>query len=303
MSVARRLDPRRVGRVAVLMGGDSAEREISLRSGAAVLAALQRQGFVAEGVDPRETPIERLRDYSCAFVVLHGRGGEDGVIQGALEQLGVAYTGSGVLGSAIAMDKWRCKRLWQGCGLPTPPAQLLTNANQPCQLDWPVMVKPAHEGSSLGMTRVTDSTQLGSAWRHAAQYDGQVIAEQWIDGDEYTVALLGGSQLPSIRLETAHEFFDYTAKYADKSTAHHCPSGLDRVAEQELGELCRQAFETIGASGWGRVDVLRDGEGKCWLLEVNTIPGMTDHSLVPIAAAQAWIGFDELVVRILEETL
>ncbi|MCG5529567.1 D-alanine--D-alanine ligase [Halorhodospira halochloris] len=295
--------PADVGPVAVLMGGDSAEREISLQSGKAVLAALQRQGFAAQGFDPRDEQIETLRDYSCAFIVLHGRGGEDGVIQGALESLGVPYTGSGLLGSALAMDKWRCKRLWQGCALPSPAGQLMASADQPCHIDLPVIVKPAHEGSSIGMTKVVDINQLAPAWHEAAKYDQQVLVEQWINGTEYTVALLGDRALPSIRLETSHEFFDFTAKYEDPTTGHFCPSGLDEEAEHELGEMCQKAFAALGCNGWGRVDVLRDEDGKWWLLEVNTIPGMTDHSLVPIAAAQAGIGFDELVVAILGEAL
>jgi D-alanine-D-alanine ligase len=285
------------------MGGDSAEREISLQSGDAVLGALRRQGVTAQPFDPCAEPVERLRDYSCAFIVLHGRGGEDGVIQGALDHLGVAYTGSGVLGSALAMDKWRGKCLWRGYGLPTPPGQLMAGPNQPCEIDFPVIVKPAHEGSSIGMSRVTRPDQLADAWRLAAQYDRQVLVEQWISGTEYTVALLGNRVLPSICLETSREFFDFTAKYEDSSTGHRCPSGLDEAAERDLGELCREAFAALGASSWGRVDVMRDANGQWWLLEVNTVPGMTDHSLVPIAAAQAGMGFDELVVRILEEAL
>lgn len=299
----KRPDPAAIGPIAVVMGGTSAEREISLQSGRAVLAALQRQGFRAQAFDPSQELVENLRDYSCAFLVLHGRGGEDGVMQGVLEHLGVPYTGSGVLGSALAMDKWRCKRLWQGCGLPTPPGYLLSEPDQSCHIGLPVIVKPAREGSSLGMTRVTSPAQLDSAWRQAAQYDHQVLVEKWVTGTEYTVALLGARVLPSIRLETAREFFDFAAKYEDPGTGHYCPSGLGEDAEQELGELCQKAFETLGASGWGRVDVLFDEAGKWWLIEVNTIPGMTDHSLVPIAAAQAGISFDELVVGILGEAL
>ncbi|MBK1735607.1 D-alanine--D-alanine ligase [Halorhodospira abdelmalekii] len=287
------------GPIAVLLGGASAEREISLRSGAAVLAALQRRGYAAVAFDPQEQPLERLRGYACAFIAMHGRGGEDGTLQGALEQFGVPYTGSGVLGSALAMDKYRCKRLWQGCGLPTPAGQLLTDPDEPCALPFPVIVKPAHEGSSLGMTRVEQPAALPAAWRTAAAYDRQVLVEQWISGEEYTVALLGERALPSIRLETSHDFFDFDAKYRATDTKHHCPSGLDAAAEAELATLAREAFYALGARGWGRVDVMRDSAGGWWLLEVNTIPGMTDHSLVPIAAAQAGIGFDELVEHIL----
>ncbi|MCG5541508.1 MULTISPECIES: D-alanine--D-alanine ligase [unclassified Halorhodospira] len=298
-------DPQRVGRVAVLMGGTSAERDISLRSGGAVLAALQRRGYDAEAYDPRDRALEGLRGYDVVFIALHGRGGEDGTVQGLLELLGVPYTGSGVLGSALGMDKWRCKRLWQGSGLPTPAGQLLTSESPVLAegLAYPVIVKPVREGSSLGMTRVDGPAQLAEAYRAAAAYDDAVLAEQWVEGEEYTVALLGDRALPSIRLETSHAFFDYAAKYQADDTGHHCPSGLGADEEAELGALCREAFSASGGNGWGRVDVMRDADGRWWLLEVNTIPGMTDHSLVPIAAAQAGIGFDELVARILGEAL
>ncbi len=298
-------EPQRVGRVAVLMGGSSAERAISLRSGGAVLAALQRRGYDAEAYDPRDRALEGLRGYDLVFIALHGRGGEDGTVQGLLDLLGVPYTGSGVLGSALGMDKWRCKRLWQGCGLPTPAGQLLgaETTALAAGMTYPVIVKPAREGSSLGMTRVDSPEQLAGAYRAAAAYDETVLAEQWIEGEEYTVALLGDHVLPSIRLETSHAFFDYAAKYEAEDTGHHCPSGLGAEEEAALGALCREAFVASGGSGWGRVDVMRDGAGQWWLLEVNTIPGMTDHSLVPMAAAQAGIGFDELVARILGEAL
>ncbi len=293
----------RVGRVAVLQGGTSAERPISLKSGAAVLAALQRQGVCAEAFDPAERRLEELAAFDAAFIALHGRGGEDGTVQGLLELLGVPYTGSGVLGSALGMDKWRCKRLWQGVGLPTPAGQLLDAAAPAPQIGWPLIIKPSREGSSLGMARVEGPEELAAAYREAAVYDTAVLAEQWVEGTEYTVALLGDRALPSIRLETSHAFFDYAAKYEAADTGHHCPSGLDAADEAQLGELCRAAFRAVGGHGWGRVDVMRDTAGHWWLLEVNTIPGMTDHSLVPIAAAEAGIGFDELVVRILEEAL
>ncbi len=293
------------GRIAVLMGGDSAERDISLRSGGAVLAALQRGGYDAEAFDPRDRALEALRGYDGVFVALHGRGGEDGTVQGVLDLLGVPYTGSGVLGSALGMDKWRCKRLWQGSGLPTPAGSLLApgDAEPGEALGWPLIVKPLREGSSLGMTRVAGPDQLAAAYRAAAVYDTEVLAEQWVEGVEYTVALLGDRALPSIRLETSHTFFDYAAKYQAHDTGHHCPSGLEAAEEAELGALCREAFRAVGGYGWGRVDVMRDAEGAWWLLEVNTVPGLTGHSLVPIAAAQAGIGFDELVARILGEAL
>ncbi len=293
------------GRVAVLMGGASAERDISLRSGEAVLGALQRGGYQAEAFDPRDRALEGLRGYDAAFIALHGRGGEDGTVQGLLDLLGVPYTGSGVLGSALGMDKWRCKRLWQGYGLPTPRGRLLGPevADVADTLGYPVIVKPVREGSSLGMARADGPEQLAAAYRAAAVYDTDILAEQWVEGEEYTVALLGDWALPSIRLETSHAFFDYAAKYQAHDTGHHCPSGLGAAEEADLSTLCREAFQAVGGHGWGRVDAMRDAGGAWWLLEVNTIPGLTGHSLVPIAAAQAGIGFDELVARILEEAL
>ncbi|MFP4648336.1 MAG: D-alanine--D-alanine ligase [Halorhodospira sp.] len=296
---------RQAGRIAVLMGGTSAEREISLRSGGAVLAALQRGGYDAEAFDPRDRALEALRGYDVVFIALHGRGGEDGTVQGLLDLLGMPYTGSGVLGSALGMDKWRCKRLWQGSGLPTPAGCLLGAATEdPGELlGWPLIVKPAREGSSLGMTRVTRSQGMAAAYREAAIYDDAVLAEQWIEGEEYTLAVLGERALPSIRLETSHAFFDYAAKYESEDTGHHCPSGLSEAEEAEVGDLCLRAFRAVGGRGWGRVDVIRDAAGAWWLLEVNTIPGMTDHSLVPRAAAHAGMSFDELVARILGEAL
>ena len=299
------LTPQRAGRVAVLMGGTSAERAISLRSGSAVLGALLRAGVRAEAFDPAEQALDGLRAFDAAFIALHGRGGEDGTVQGVLELLGVPYTGTGVLGSALAMDKWRCKRLWQGYGLPTPGGCLLgpDTADVGGTLGYPVIVKPAREGSSLGMARVDGPDGLAAAYHEAAAYDATVLAEQWITGTEYTVALLGDRPLPSIRLETSRTFFDFEAKYEAEDTGHHCPSGLGEAEEAELGELCRRAFEAAGGAGWGRVDVMRDADGGWHLLEVNTIPGMTDHSLVPISAAAAGIGFDELVLRILAEAL
>ncbi|MDJ0806481.1 MAG: D-alanine--D-alanine ligase [Gammaproteobacteria bacterium] len=294
------------GKVAVLMGGESAEREISLNSGNAVLVALQRQGVDAHGIDAGPDVLQQLDegDFERAFIMLHGRGGEDGVIQGALERIGQPYTGSGVLGSALGMDKYRSKLLWLGAGLPTPPCVPMAGSVEDLQaaadLGFPLIVKPAHEGSSIGMTKVTDRQGLEQAWQEASVYDGVVLAERWIEGREYTAAVLDGEALPLIRLETPHPFYDYAAKYQADTTEYHCPCGLDAEQERALQTLALEAFDKVGASGWGRVDLMLDEAGQAWLIEVNTVPGMTDHSLVPMAAKQAGIAFDQLVLRILE---
>ncbi|MDQ2069504.1 D-alanine--D-alanine ligase [Natronospira bacteriovora] len=299
----------RLGRVAVLLGGDSAERAVSLRSGAAVLDALRSRGVDAHALDPAEDGLAPLLagDFDRAFIVLHGRGGEDGSMQGALETLGIPYTGSGVLGSALAMDKLRSKRIWQGQQLPTPPYAVargeadLTSAAE--TVGFPMFVKPSREGSSIGMSRVDDRAALDAAWREAAALDEQVLIERFVDGPEYTAAILGDRVLPMIRLETPNTFYDYQAKYESDSTLYHCPCGLDAEREAALATLCLSAFEAVAASGWGRVDFMLDADGRPWLLEVNTVPGMTDHSLVPMAAAADGIPFDELVLRILETSL
>lgn len=296
------------GKVAVLLGGTSAEREISLKSGAAVLAALRRRGVDAHGVDPDRRVLQRLQEqgFDRAFIMLHGRGGEDGVIQGALETIGMPYTGCGVLGSALAMDKYRCKLLWQGAGLATPPFVLLRRPQDLAAaeaLGFPLMVKPAHEGSSIGMARADDPRQLAAAREAAAAYDGLVLAERWIEGDEYTCAVLGERTLPIIRLETPRGFYDYDAKYNADSTRYHCPSGLSAEREARFRAISLEAFRVLGGAGWGRVDLLTDGGGEPWLLEVNTVPGMTDHSLVPMAAEADGMDFDELVWRILRTSL
>ena len=293
------------GKVAVLMGGLSAEREISLRSGAAVLAALQRQGVDAHGVDVGRDIVEVLLAgrFDCAFIALHGRRGEDGVIQGVLETLNIPYTGSGVLGSALSMDKILSKQVWQAAELPTPAFILLDGDSDwsavVAELGLPLAVKPAHEGSSLGTTRVERAEDVQPAWAKAAEFDAAVMAEPWVIGEEYTVAILGDEALPVIRLETPREFYDYLAKYQADDTRYHCPSGLDAAQEKELQALALDAFRALGAAGWGRIDVMLDENGKPWLLENNTVPGLTDHSLVPMAAQAAGIGFDELVLRIL----
>jgi D-alanine-D-alanine ligase len=238
--------------------------------------------------------------------VVHGRGGEDGQLQGALDLLGLPYTGSGVLGSAIAMDKYRTKLVWQALGLPTPGFALVDTEEQLAQaaaLGFPLMVKAALEGSSIGVARADDPGQLHQAWLQARACDSHVIAEQWVEGPEYTASILGERVLPLIRLQPAAGFYDYAAKYQSDETRYHIPCGLDPVREAELQDLCLQAFRAVGASGWGRVDLMIDGEGRAWLIEVNTVPGMTGHSLVPMAAGAAGIDFNELVWRILAQTL
>ena len=302
-------DPKAFGRVAVLFGGKSAEREVSLKSGAAVLAALQAAGVDAFGIDVGDDLLQRLGSEKIdrAFIVLHGRGGEDGSMQGLLECAGIPYTGSGILASALAMDKLRTKQVWQSLGLPTPQHAVLAS-EQDCQaaadaLGFPLIVKPAHEGSSIGMAKVEGVAELIAAWRAASAYDSQVLVEQWIQGPEFTIAVLRGQVLPPIGLGTPHSFYDYDAKYLASDTQYRIPCGLDTAREQALKQLSARACEAVGIRGWGRVDVMQDAAGNFWLLEVNTVPGMTDHSLVPMAARVAGIDFDALCIRILEQTL
>jgi D-alanine-D-alanine ligase len=298
----------RFGKVAVLLGGRAAEREVSLKSGSAVHKALCSQGVDAHPLDPDETVLEQLRvgRFDRAFIILHGRGGEDGVIQGALETIDMPYTGSGVLGSALGMDKYRTKLAWVGAGLPTAESVLLRGEADlalAAAIGFPLMVKPAHEGSSIGMARVEDPEALATAWRCASEYDSLVIAERWIQGAEYTCAILGREALPIIQLETPHAFYDYDAKYRADSTRYHCPCGLPEADERRYRQLALDAFDAVGASGWGRVDLMVDAMGKPYLLEINTVPGMTDHSLVPMAARAAGLSFEGLVLRILETSL
>lgn len=303
-------DMTRFGKVAVLFGGTSAEREVSLKSGNAVLEALQRQGVDAHGVDVQGNSIlETLRrgGFARVFIVLHGRGGEDGVLQGALETLGLPYTGSGVLGSALGMDKVRTKQIWQAAGLPTPKFLVLEAASDlervEAELGFPVMIKPAHEGSSIGMSKVECAADLSAAWQSAMQYDTAVLAEKWITGREYTASILGEQALPLIRLETTHAFYDYQAKYFANDTRYHCPCDLSEAEEVQFRALALRAFRAVAACGWGRVDFMCDDSGQPYLIEVNTVPGMTDHSLVPMAARVAGMDFDALVVRILDDSL
>jgi D-alanine-D-alanine ligase len=291
------------GKLAILFGGSSAEREISLKSGAAVAAAFIYQGVPVETIDVAEDGwMQYLQaEFSNVFIALHGPGGEDGTVQGALDCLGVKYTGSGVMASALAMDKFRCKLLWLGMGLSTPKFIELT-----ADSDWDaiiadlgaVIVKPACEGSSIGMSRAAKSEELHSAWQDAQAY-GRVFAEQWVAGSEYTVAILNGEALPAIKLETDAVFYDFNAKYISDETRYLCPCGLSAQEELELSELALAAFNSLGCEGWGRVDVMRDSDGRFYLLEVNTVPGMTDHSLVPMAAKQAGLNFEQLVLAIL----
>jgi len=297
------------GRVAVLMGGASAEREVSLRSGKAVLQALLVRGVDAVGLDVGANPVEPLlqSSYDRVFNIIHGRGGEDGVVQGALEALGIPYTGSGVLASALAMDKLRTKLCWLGAGLSTPGWMLLEKPDdlERCamQLGFPLIVKPANEGSSIGMSRAGNLEELRQAWQIARQYDCQVFAEVWVTGKEYTVAVLDDQPLPLIRLETPHAFYDFDAKYRADTTRYHCPCGLEANQEAEFQALALKSCQALGVKGWGRVDLLVDDENRAWLIEVNTVPGMTDHSLVPMAAKAVGIEFDELAWRILETSL
>ncbi len=295
-----------LGKVAVLMGGWSAERDVSLNSGRAVFEALLRKGVDAEAIDAGRDVIQRLEqgDYSRVFNIMHGRGGEDGVIQGALDLLQIPYTGSGVLGSALGMDKLKCKQLWLGMGLPTPDYCVL-ETEQDCTraldtLGLPLMIKPVLEGSSIGISKVNSQQDMLPAWRAAVECGGIIIAEQFVKGREYTAAILGQRVLPMIELQTDHDFYDYQAKYVSDDTRYICPCGLDASQELELAGLMKQAFDAVGADGWGRVDFMLDDAQQPWLIEVNTVPGMTDHSLVPMAAREAGIRFDDLVVQILE---
>ena len=295
------------GKVAVLMGGKSAEREISLMSGGGVLKALRSKGVDAHEFDPSKRDLADLRreGFARCFIALHGRGGEDGTLQGGLECLGIPYTGSGVLGSAIGMDKWRTKMIWLANGLPTPRYRMLSAHD-----DWdavardlglPLIVKPANEGSTLGLTKVTAAAQLPAAYELAAKkFHDMALAEQFIDGPEFTASILGETALPLIRIEAPQGNYDYQNKYFTDDTKYHCPCGLPAAEEQALQALAVRAFRLVGCTGWGRVDLMLDRSGKPSLLEVNTSPGMTGHSLVPMAARQIGIAYEDLCVKVLE---
>ena len=309
LGMPRITDPAQFGRVAVLLGGTSAEREVSLNSGHNVLVALQARGIDAHAIDGIPALLEALREghFARVFNILHGQrgGGEDGVLQGALEALDVPYTGSGVLGSALSMDKPRSKRVWQSLGLPTPEFVALPRGADvhaaAAQIGFPLIVKPACEGSSVGVTRVFAASQLEQAVALASRYPGDLLMERLIEGAELTVAILGRQVLPSIHIVPKAAFYDYNAKYVAEDTQYLCP-GLDGAAEEALGTLAVAAFDALGCTGWGRVDVMRDHAGNNWLLEVNTAPGMTSHSLVPKAAGVAGIDYQELCWRVLESS-
>lgn len=307
--MSQSFDVQAFGRVAVLYGGCSAERAVSLKSGAAVLEALQQAGVDAFAIDVGDDVLARLCEQHIdrAFIALHGRGGEDGTIQGLLECAGIPYTGSGVLASALAMDKLRTKQIWHSVGLPTPRHAALVSEDDCHQaakeLGFPLIVKPASEGSSIGMAKVDDLETLLAAWQEAREFDSQVLVEQWISGPEFTVAMLGDEVLPPIRLATNNAFYDYEAKYLSNDTQYEIPCGLAADKEAELRRLTVRACQTLGVTGCGRADIMQDAQGNFWFLEVNTVPGMTDHSLVPMAAKAAGLDFSDLVLTILAGTL
>ncbi len=295
------------GKVAVLFGGRSGERAVSIKSGSAVLAALQRQGVDAHAFDPAERPLSELQAFNRAVIALHGRYGEDGTIQGALALMGIPYTGSGVMASALGMDKWRTKLLWTAAGVTTPDYVLLDDDFDAhavvAQLGLPLFVKPANEGSSIGVSKVKTLEELAAAYALAKQSDPLVIAEQFVGGGEYTVGILGDVALPIVRIVPKNEYYDYEAKYLRDDTEYRCPCGLPAAQEACIQAEALQAFRVLGCRGWGRVDFLMGENGQHYFLEVNTSPGMTDHSLVPMAAKAAGLEFDALVLRILQQTL
>lgn len=300
-------DAKAFGKVAVLLGGDSAEREVSLDSGHAILAALIRQGIEAYAFDPSEQDIADLKDFDRAFIALHGRYGEDGTVQRELDAMGIPYTGSGVSASAIGMDKWQTKLKWQEEDVVTPAFELV-NADSDFtaieeKLGLPLFVKPSSEGSSIGITKVKQAGGLKTAYELASEADPLVIAEQYIGGGEYTVSILGEATLPIVKIVPKTEFYDYEAKYSRDDTEYLCPCGLGEVSESRIQKEALIAFNSVGCAGWGRVDFLMDDDGNHYFLELNTVPGMTDHSLVPMAAEAAGVSFDDLVLTILQMTL
>jgi D-alanine-D-alanine ligase len=303
---------KKFGKVAVLFGGKSGEREVSLKSGNAVLAALLRQGVNAYAFDPSSQELSKLANYDRVFIALHGRYGEDGTIQGALELMDIPYTGSGVMASSVGMDKWRTKLIWRATGVATPDFELVTAISDfqaiEQKLGLPLFVKPANEGSSIGITKVKQAGDLEAAYQKAAKADPLVIAERFVGGGEYTVGILedhelGLMPLPIVRIVPKNEFYDYEAKYLRDDTEYLCPCGLSNEKEAQIQSEALQAFRAVGCRGWGRVDFLMNDTGNHYFLELNTSPGMTDHSLVPMAAKAAGISFDELVIKILSMTL
>ena len=297
-------------KIAVLLGGTSAEREVSLNSGTAVLNALRKQGYDAHPIDPKTFPVATLKEqgFDRVFNILHGRGGEDGTMQGLLEQIGIPYTGCGVMASALTMDKMRTKMLWKAFGLPVAEMEIVTVENRATlnpevvvkKLGLPLMVKPSLEGSSVGLTKVKTMEELESAVDFALKFDRTVLIEEWLAGDEFTVPVLDGEVLPSIKIVPEGEFYDYDAKYISDNTQYFCPAGLTEAREQELRRLVKQAYDVVGCRGWSRIDVMADVEGKFRLVEVNTNPGMTSHSLFPKSAATVGYSFEQLVEKILE---
>lgn len=297
-------------KIAVLLGGTSAEREVSLNSGTAVLNALRKQGYDAHPIDPKTFPVATLKEqgFDRVFNILHGRGGEDGTMQGLLEQIGIPYTGCGVMTSALTMDKMRTKMLWKAFGLPVAEMEIVTVENRANlnpesvvkKLGLPLMVKPSLEGSSVGLTKVKTMEELESAVDFALKFDRTVLIEEWLAGDEFTVPVLDGEVLPSIKIVPEGEFYDYDAKYISDNTQYFCPAGLSDAREQELRRLVKQAYDVVGCRGWSRIDVMADAEGKFRLVEVNTNPGMTSHSLFPKSAATVGYSFEQLVEKILE---
>ena len=303
------IDVKQFGKVAVVCGGWSTEREVSLTSGGAVLEALLSKGVDAHHFDPKQTDISKLREYDRVFNVLHGTFGEDGGLQGVLDGLGVPYTGCGVAASAIGMDKVKTKQIWQGSDLPTAPYRIITKDSDLdaviADLGLPVIIKPVHEGSSVGMSKVEKAEDFAAAIEKATQHDAVVMAEKWITGREFTISFLNGQPLPVIRLQPPADvaFYDYEAKYQRNDVEYGIPCGLSEDEEKSLQALCLRAFQAVGAEGWGRIDAMQDEQGNFWLLEVNTVPGMTSHSLVPKAAQAVGYSFDQLCVAILEQTL
>lgn len=297
-------------KIAVLLGGTSAEREVSLNSGTAVLNALRKQGYDAHPIDPKTFPVATLKEqgFDRVFNILHGRGGEDGTMQGLLEQIGIPYTGCGVMASALTMDKMRTKMLWKAFGLPVAEMEIVTVENRANlnsesvvkNLGLPLMVKPSLEGSSVGLTKVKTMDELESAVDFALKFDRTVLIEEWLAGDEFTVPVLDGEVLPSIKIVPEGEFYDYDAKYISDNTQYFCPAGLSDAREQELRRLVKQAYDVVGCRGWSRIDVMADAEGRFRLVEVNTNPGMTSHSLFPKSAATVGYSFEQLVEKILE---